>query len=291
MTTAELVECERRLIAAAIGRAGEGCGIVDASLVDRAIARVERPLTEEQAMIVRATVSSGHGVNVIQALAGTGKTYTAGVLREVYESAGYEVLGVAPTGRAVRELIEGARVPASTLDRLLNDLELGDELPRASVLIMDEAGMAATRPSARLLEAAEIAQAKVIAIGDPGQLASVQAGGWLGAVGRELAPSVSQRSCASATRPSAKRSRLCTTVVHSTIWTGLDGLDASTRSATQPAHAIRHSMGGNGRSRRSGPSGGHDRQGQRHAPSAEHRSPRALEGSRTARRGALPRLG
>ena len=46
--------------------------------------------------------------------------------------------------------------------------------------------MAATRPSARLLEAAEQAGAKVIAIGDPGQLASVQAGGWLGAVGREL---------------------------------------------------------------------------------------------------------
>ncbi len=186
MTTAELVDCERRLIAAAVGRAGEGCGIVDASLADRAIARAERPLTEEQAMAVRATVSSGHGVTVIQALAGTGKTYTAGVLREVYESAGYEVLGVAPTGRAVRELIEEARVPARTLERLLNDLELGDELPRGSVLILDEAGMAATRPSARLLEAAEIAQAKVIAIGDPGQLASVQAGGWLGAVGREL---------------------------------------------------------------------------------------------------------
>ena len=46
--------------------------------------------------------------------------------------------------------------------------------------------MAATRPSARVLEAAERAGAKVIAIGDPGQLASVQAGGWLGAVGREL---------------------------------------------------------------------------------------------------------
>jgi len=187
MTTAELVECERRLIAAAIGRAGQGCGIVDASLADRAIARAERPLTEEQATAVRATVSSGHGVTVIQALAGTGKTYTAGVLREVYESAGYEVLGVTPTGRAARELIEEARVPARTLERLLIDLEqLGDELPQGCVLILDEAGMAATRPSARLLEAAEIAQAKVIAIGDPGQLASVQAGGWLGAVGREL---------------------------------------------------------------------------------------------------------
>ena len=49
----------------------------------------DRPLTAEQATAVRATVSTGHGVTVIQALAGTGKTYTAGVLRHVYESAGY----------------------------------------------------------------------------------------------------------------------------------------------------------------------------------------------------------
>ena len=48
--------------------------------------------------------------------------------------------------------------------------------------------MAATRTTARLLEAAERAGAKVVAIGDPGQLASVQAGGWLRAVGRELGP-------------------------------------------------------------------------------------------------------
>ncbi len=130
---------------------------------------------------------SGHGVSVIQALAGTGKTYTAGVLRQVYESAGYTVLGVAPTGRAVRELAEEACIPTRTLDRLLLDIEqLGDELPEGGVLILDEAGMAATRPSARLLEAAQRAGAKTIAIGDPGQLPSVQAGGWLGAVGRAL---------------------------------------------------------------------------------------------------------
>jgi hypothetical protein len=186
MTTAELVDCERRLIAAAVGRAGEGAGIVDASLAEHVMAAAERSLTVEQAMAVHASVSTGNGFTVIQALAGTGKTYTAGVLRKVYEGAGFKVLGAAPTGRAVRELAEQAGVPARTLDRLLNDLELGDELTRGSVLILDEAGMAATRPSARLLEAAEQAGAKVIAIGDPGQLASVQAGGWLGAVGREL---------------------------------------------------------------------------------------------------------
>ena len=109
-------------------------------------------------------------------------------MRQAYETAGHEVLGVAPTGRAARELSEGAGVPSRTLDRLLIDLEqLGDELPAgACVLILDEAGMAPTRSSARLLEAAKHAGAKVIAIGDPGQLSSVQAGGWLGAVGREL---------------------------------------------------------------------------------------------------------
>ena len=46
--------------------------------------------------------------------------------------------------------------------------------------------MASTRGSARLLEHAAQAGAKVIAIGDPGQLPSVQAGGWLRAIGQRL---------------------------------------------------------------------------------------------------------
>jgi hypothetical protein len=126
-------------------------------------------------------------VEVVEALAGTGKTYTAGVLRELYEQEGYQVLGVAPTGRAARELTDNAGIPSRTLDRLLIDLdELGDTLPKRCVVVFDEAGMAATRTTARLLEAAERAGAKVVAIGDPGQLASVAAGGWLRAVGREL---------------------------------------------------------------------------------------------------------
>ena len=92
---------------------------------------------------------------MIEALAGTGKTYTAGVLRELYEHAGYAVIGVAPTGRAARELAEQAGIASRTLDRLLIDVDqLGDALPAGGVVIFDEAGMAATRASARLLEAA-----------------------------------------------------------------------------------------------------------------------------------------
>ena len=48
------------------------------------------------------------------------------------------------------------------------------------VLIVDEAGMASTRETARVMAHARAAAVKVIAIGDSGQLSSVQAGGWLG---------------------------------------------------------------------------------------------------------------
>ena len=186
LTSQDLVAAERRLIAAAVGRAGEHVAVVDGAGLRRALAGAERPLTDEQAEAVRAVATSGNGVDVIEALAGTGKTFTAGTLRHVYEDAGYRVIGVAPTGRAVRELAEEAGVAAWTLDRALLDLEQGDELPERTVVLLDEAGMAATRTTERLLAAAQRAGAKVVAIGDSGQLASVQAGGWMRAVGERV---------------------------------------------------------------------------------------------------------
>ena len=138
------------------------------------------------ARVVHATVTSGHGVQVIEALAGTGKTYTAGVLAYVYRRAGYEVLGVAPTGRAVRELVDEARIASRTLASMVLRISNGIELPAGCVVVLDEAGMAGTRETAVLLEAAARAGAKVVAIGDPGQLHSVQAGGWMRAVGRRV---------------------------------------------------------------------------------------------------------
>jgi conjugative relaxase-like TrwC/TraI family protein len=186
MTTAELVGVERGLIAAAQGRAGEGVGHVDEQTLARALGACAREMTAEQRAAVHATVTSGHGVQVIEALAGTGKTYTAGVLAYVYRRAGYGVLGVAPTGRAVRELVDEARIPSRTLASVVLRIANGIELPARCVVVLDEAGMAGTRETAVLLEAAARAGAKVVAIGDPGQLHSVQAGGWMRAVGHRV---------------------------------------------------------------------------------------------------------
>jgi conjugative relaxase-like TrwC/TraI family protein len=187
MTTTELVERERALIDAALARAGTGIGVIDMRLVRQTISGGAASLTNEQVAAVTDCIYKGDGVSVIEALAGTGKTFTARALGEIYERAGYEVLGVAPTARAARELSEQARIPSRTLDRLLLDIQqLGDAVPGRCVVILDEAGMAPTRSSAKLFQLAERAGAKVIAIGDPGQLASVQAGGWLRAVGKGL---------------------------------------------------------------------------------------------------------
>jgi hypothetical protein len=53
MTTAELISRERRLIASAIRRAGEGASLVDSSRVASALAGADRPLNAEQANAVR----------------------------------------------------------------------------------------------------------------------------------------------------------------------------------------------------------------------------------------------
>src|ERR1019366_1210350 len=78
-TTVDLVDCERRLIASAVGRADDGGGVVDTRTVDRAIAKADRRLTADQTVVVMEITARGRGVEVVEALAGTGKTYTAGV--------------------------------------------------------------------------------------------------------------------------------------------------------------------------------------------------------------------
>jgi conjugative relaxase-like TrwC/TraI family protein len=184
MTTAELLAYEHKLLASAIDR-DDTLHRIDPALTERVTAASVHSLTAEQTAAIEAVGSSRHGVAVIEAQAGTGKTHIAGVLRALYEHAGFRVIGVAPTARATRELQEQARIPSRTLDRLLLDIdELDERIPYRGVVILDEAGMAPTRMSARLLEQAQEAGAKVIAIGDPLQLPSVQAGGWLGALGR-----------------------------------------------------------------------------------------------------------
>jgi ATP-dependent exoDNAse (exonuclease V) alpha subunit len=186
-TTASLLAYERRIVADAIGGQRTGTAVVERDLINQALAALPMRLSEEQVAAARAIATSGSTVDVVEALARTGKTTVAAALAAVYQQAGYQVVGAAPTGRAARELSSRAGVPASTLHRLVEDLRRGEGVgSERTVLLIDEAGMAPTRVSAEVLDAADRSGVKVVALGDSGQLSSVEAGGWLGALSQRL---------------------------------------------------------------------------------------------------------
>ena len=119
--------------------------------------------------MVEHLASSGHGVDVLTAPAGSGKTYTLKTARQVWEASGYQVIGAALAARAAAELQSAAGIPSSTLTRLLGRLDRTSMEPN-TVLVIDEAGMVGTRVLARVLDHAERAGAKVVLVGDPKQL-------------------------------------------------------------------------------------------------------------------------
>jgi conjugative relaxase-like TrwC/TraI family protein len=183
-TTRELLALERELIAGAQRRARERTGIVTADTVDQVLSTHVPELNAEQSEAIRAIAAGGRGFDVVTALAGTGKTTTVGALAATYRQAGWRVIGAAPTARAARALRELGGIEADTIHALLATVRRDRGLDARTVLVLDEAGMAPTRASAALLALAERAGAKVIAIGDPGQLTAVEAGGWLAAIAR-----------------------------------------------------------------------------------------------------------
>jgi ATP-dependent exoDNAse (exonuclease V) alpha subunit len=184
-TTHELLAREREIIDGAQRRRTQRTGVLPRTLVEQSIAEAAVALNDDQAAAVRIITASGHGVDAVNALAGTGKTTMVAAVAAAYQRAGWRVLGAAPTARAARQLRDIAEVDATTMHSLAARIARGDRLDDRTILVLEEAGMAPTRLTARLLAHAEQAGAKVIAVGDPGQLGSVEAGGWLAALTRQ----------------------------------------------------------------------------------------------------------
>lgn len=191
-STPELLAIERRLVDAAVARAAAGVGVVPPLIVEAALAeraRAGSPLGDDQAALVRRLTSSGAGVEVLVAKAGTGKTFALDAARDAWERSGHRVIGAALAGEAADELARGAGVAASTIDRLLWDLDQGAHargLPPRSVLLVDEAGMVGTRKLDQLHDYVLGGDAKLVLVGDTRQLPEIDAGGLLRGLSRRL---------------------------------------------------------------------------------------------------------
>jgi len=178
-TTREMIEAEQRLHRAAeLMAETERHGVRDADR-ESALARAEARglvLSGEQAEAL-THVTDGRDLGVVVGYAGTGKSAMLGVAREAWEAAGYEVRGVALSGIAAENLESGSGIASRTIASMEHGWGQGrDALTSRDVLVIDEAGMVGTRQLERVLSHAAEAGAKVVLIGDPQQLQSIEAG-------------------------------------------------------------------------------------------------------------------
>ena len=138
--------------------------------------RAALSLSGEQAEAL-AHVTDGRDLGVVVGYAGTGKSAMLGVAREAWEAAGYEVRGVALSGIAAENLESGSGIASRTIASMEHGWGQGrDMLTARDVLVIDEAGMVGTRQLERVLSHAAEAGAKVVLVGDPQQLQSIEAG-------------------------------------------------------------------------------------------------------------------
>jgi hypothetical protein len=133
---------------------------------------------------VHQVLSNRDGAVSLRGAAGIGKTATLQELHRGLAESGRDVLAVAPTRRAMRELQHVGFAEAMTIQRLLVDPQAQTNL-RDRVLIIGEAGMVSCRQMTALLALAEQQTARIVFSGDTRQLQSVEAGDALRILERE----------------------------------------------------------------------------------------------------------
>ncbi|RAI37031.1 Ti-type conjugative transfer relaxase TraA [Rhodoplanes serenus] len=178
-TTRDMIEAEQRLHRAAEMMTERERHEVNDRGREAALARAETRglvLSGEQADAL-AHVTDRRGLGVIVGYAGTGKSAMLGVAREAWEDAGYTVRGAALSGIAAENLEGGSGIASRTIASMEHGWAQGrDMLGPRDVLVIDEAGMVGTRQLERVLSHAAEAGAKVVLVGDPQQLQSIEAG-------------------------------------------------------------------------------------------------------------------
>ena len=178
-TSSAMIEAEQRLHRAAELMAERERHEVNGTDRRAALARAEvrgLVLSGEQ-FDALGHITDGRDLGVVVGHAGTGKSAMLGVAREAWEAAGYEVRGAALSGIAAENLESGSGIASRTIASLEHGWSQGrDLLTTRDVLVVDEAGMVGTRQLERVLSHATDAGAKVVLVGDPQQLQSIEAG-------------------------------------------------------------------------------------------------------------------
>jgi conjugative relaxase-like TrwC/TraI family protein len=194
--SAQVLTAEERILSLADrGRHG-GYGQVPGRLLTaflHDLVVLERGLDASQHGAVLQLAGDGDFLTVLTAPAGAGKTHALGTVTAAWQTAGYRVVGLAPSARAAAELATATRGRTDTLAKwvhsqgrlslLPTDQRAWASLDDRTVLLIDEASMASTLDLDRLTTLAARNAAKIVLVGDPGQIGVINGpGGMLAAL-------------------------------------------------------------------------------------------------------------
>ncbi|MEK1868018.1 MAG: Ti-type conjugative transfer relaxase TraA, partial [Ensifer adhaerens] len=165
-------------LAAALTARVEGGELQPAEMqaVDRDNRIARAGLSDEQRIAV-GHITGPAQIAAVIGFAGAGKSTMLAAAREAWEAQGYRVHGAALAGKAAEGLEESSGIPSSTLASWEHRWQAGrGELGGNDVLVIDEAGMVASRQLARFVGEAEARGAKLVLVGDHEQLQAIGAG-------------------------------------------------------------------------------------------------------------------
>lgn len=191
LTSPAVLDAERRIIATAgqVGARTISISDVELAMLEWSANNAGRTLNTGQAQMVRDIATNGRRVALALAPAGTGKTTVMGVLARAWQASGGTVIGLAPQASAADELRNALpAVDTDTVDKLVYEITQGDPQHRpewidrigaASLVIVDEAGLASTRNLDATIAHVIGRGGRVLLVGDDRQRAAAGAGGVL----------------------------------------------------------------------------------------------------------------
>lgn len=135
-----------------------------------------KPLTPDQHAATVHILESRDRFVALQGAAGALKTTTMATVREQAEAAGFVVVGLAPTHKAVTELQGAGIKDVRTVASALGQFQSGKPVPSNTLYVLDEAGMVSARDMAGLAAEIERAGGRMVTVGDTRQLQAVEAG-------------------------------------------------------------------------------------------------------------------
>ena len=118
---------------------------------------------------------------------GTGKSWVLGEAVKQWQTAGYEVKGMALAGKVAEAMSLDMGIDARTVASFTQAWSQGrDRVDKNTIVVVDEAGLLGARQLSGLIEHVERHDAKLVLVGDPAQLQPIEGGAAFRALSERL---------------------------------------------------------------------------------------------------------